>query len=296
MTMLTYSELDWRGLSPKLWKGFAPPVGGQFHATASGNPAFGFFDDFVGYTGGVNLDGMTDVGYPPYYVLSTGDATVKPVDTTLDTSTAAQKLATHLGAVQLLCTTDNDEAAIAYGGTASEAPFKLDPSIGMGDLVFECRVLDNIVTDDDIAWFAGLIESGGQATTKCFDNGQDPAATHDTIGFMKLIADGDGVDSYCMNQGKTAVGTADVHTLVASQYVKLGMKYDSMREEVSFWVNGVEQTSHRLNKASMTNTEAGSFPDDNFMTPIICAVTDQATDMTLNIDWWACAQYHNAVV
>jgi len=295
---LTWSELDWRGLSPKLWKGFAPPAGGQFHSTASGNPAFGFFDDFIGYTGGVNLDGTTDIGVPPYYVLTTGDATVKPVDTTLDTSTAAQKLATHLGAAALLTTTDDDEAALAFGGTASEAPFKLDPALGFGDLVFECRVLahsDSLVTDH-VAWFAGLIESGGQATTKCFSDAQAPAATHDQLGFIKLLADTTGVDSYCMNQGKTAVGTVDIHTLVASQYVKLGFKWDSVADKVSFFVNGVEQTSHGLDKRGMTATEAGSFPDDNFMTAIICLAGKDAADLTLNIDWWACAQYLNAVV
>lgn len=290
---LTFSELDWRGLSPKLWKGFAPPVGGQFQSTASGNPAFGFFDDFLAYTGGVNLDGTTDIGVPPYYVLSTGDGTVLPLDTTYDSSTAAQKLATHLGAVQFLVTTDNDEAGLAYGGTASEAPFKLDASVGYGDLVFECRVLSNILLTADWAWYIGLIESGGQATTKCLDAAQAPASTHDQLGFMKLLAGTTAVDSYCKNQATADQGTAAVHTNVASQYVKLGFKWSSVVDRVSFFVNGVEQTSHAIDKRAVTSALADCFPDDNYMTPIVCIGTDQATDMTLNLDWWACAQYLN---
>ncbi len=294
MTMLTYEKLDWRGLSPSLWSGFAPPVGGQFHNTASGNPAFGFFDDFVGYTGGVSLDGTTDIGVPPYYVLSTGDGTVLPIDTNLDTSTAAQKLATHLGAVQFLTTTDDDEAAIAYGGSASEAAFKLDSSLGFGDLVFECRVRDNIIVVDDLAWYVGLIEGGGQATAQCFDVNQDPAGTMDHLGFIKLMATADGVDSYCITQGgANDLGGDDIHTMVTAQYVKLGFKWESLTNIVHFYVNGVEQSSYRIRGSTAT---AGDFPDDEFMTPIFCLVSDQASDMTAKLDWWACAQYQHAVV
>ncbi len=293
MTQISFSELDWRGLSPKLWSGFAPPVGGQFQSS-SGNPAFGFYDDFVGFTGGVNLDGTTDIGYPPYYVLTTGDATVKPVDTTLDTSTAAQKLATHLGAVQFLTTTDNDEAAIAYGGTASEAPFRLDSSLGFGDLVFETRFLSDILIADDWAWFIGLIEAGGQATAQCFDVNQDPAGTDDQLGFIKLMADSTGVDTYGITQGGASdLGTVDIHTNVASQYVKLGFRWSAASKTVSFFVNGVWQSAFQINGRTAT---AGTFPDDTFMTPIICVVTDQATDMTGKCDWWACAQELNDVV
>lgn len=295
MTQLTFSELDWRGLSPKLWKGFAPPVGGQFQSTASGNPAMGFFDDFIAYTGGVSNDGTTDIGIPPYYALSTtGTATLLPVDTTLDTSTAAQKLATHLGAVQFLVSSDNDEAALAYGGTASEAMFKLDPAYGFGDLCFEARFLSDILLADDWAWFIGLIEAGGQAAAQCFDVDQDPAGTDDHLGFIKLMADTTGVDTYCITQGGAVdKGTVDIHTNVASQYVKLGFKWESASHKVKFFVNGVEKTSFMINGKTVT---AGTFPDDNFMTPIVCVVTDQATDMTGKLDWWACAQYLNTVV
>jgi hypothetical protein len=46
----------------------------------------------------------------------------------------------------------------------------------------------------------------------------------------------------------------------------------------------------------MRSQTAGTFPDDEFMTPIVAVVTDQATDMVGYLDWWACAQEHIAVV
>lgn len=286
MTQLTFTELDWRGRSPKLWSGFAPPVGGQFHSSVSGNPAFGFYDDFLCY-GGTSLD-------QGYYILGTGTGTCLPADTNLDTSTAAQKLATGLGIVNFLATADNDEAILAWGGSASGADFKLDPAYGFGDLCFECRWLSDILLVDDWAWFIGLIEAGGQATAQCFDVNQDPAATDDHLGFIKLMADTTGVDTYCITQGGASnLGTVDIHTNVASQYVKLGFRYEAASHKVKFFINGVEQTSFMINGKTAT---AGTFPDDTFMTPIVCVVTDQATDMTGKLDWWACAQMLHAVV
>lgn len=279
---LGYDELDWRGLSPRLWSRFALPEGGGFHHTASGNPAFGFFDDFLGF-GGTSLD-------QGYYIIGTGTGTVLPFDTDYDSSSAAQKLATGLGIARFLATADDDEALIAWGASASEAAFKLDSSVGYGDLVFECRILSDILLTNDWAWFAGLIEGGGQATVSCFTNAQAPASTHDQLGFLKLLAGTTAVDSYCKNQATADQGLAAIHTNVASEYVKLGFRWDSAKNVVKFYVDGVEQTSHQLNVATITAALADSFPDDNYMTPIICVVTDQATDMTAKLDWWACAQ------
>lgn len=275
---LTWSELDWRGLSPNVWSRFAPPVGGSFQSTASGNPAFGFFDDFLDYHGTSLYDG--------YFTLGTGTGTVLRTASNLDTSTAAQKLATGLGVVNLLATADDDEAVIAWGN-GLDAPFKLDPAYGFGDLCFECRVLQDILLVDDFAFFVGLAELGAQANTKLFDAGQDPAETHDQIGFNHLMADSTGINSYYVAQGQTAGGTDDIHTSVASQYVKLGFRYESGPKLVRFYVNGVENASHRLDIRSLTS---GTFPDDEFMTPMITITTDQATDMTAKLDWWACAQ------
>lgn len=275
---LTFSELDWRGLSPKLWGKFAPPVGGAFQSTASGNPAFGFFDDFLNYHGTSLYDG--------YFTLGTGTGTVLRTASNLDDSTAAQKLATYLGAVNMLATADNDEGIIAWGN-GLDAPFKLDHSVGYGDLCFECRILFDIILVDDFCFWTGLAELGAQATTKLFDGGQDLDATYDKVGFTHLMTDSTGINSYYEVGGQTAGGTDDIHTLVASQCVKLGFTWKSLTNTLHFYVDGAEVTAHRVKGAGLT---AGTFPDDNYMTPMVMIGTDQATDMTAKLDWWACAQ------
>ena len=52
-------------------------------------------------------------------------------------------------------------------------------------------------------------------------------------------------------------------------------------------MNGVEDVGARLVRSKLT---AGTFPDDNFMTPMVMLGTDQANDSIVNLDWWACAQ------
>lgn len=276
---VTFSELDWRGLSGPLWKGFAPPVGGKFQSTASGNPAFGFFDDFLDYHGTSLYDG--------YFTLGTGTGTVLRTASNYDSSTAAQKLATYLGVVNMLATADNDEGIIAWGN-GLDAPFKLDHSVGYGDLVFECRVLFDILLAADFCFFIGLAELGSQATTKIFDGAQALDATLDRVGFTHLLADSTAVNSHYYVGGSTAGGTASVHTNVASQAVKLGFRWKSLANTLHFYVNGTEATAHRVNGKTVTS---GTFPDDNYMTPMAMIGTDQATDMTAKLDWWACAQY-----
>lgn len=283
--MLSFSELDWRGLSPKLWGGFAPPVGGQFNSTQSGNPSFGFFDDFVDFT--------PNLAYNGYYIVETGDGKVNRSTSNYDNSTAAQKLATHLGGCELFTTTDNDEAIIAWSGDAAEGQFKLDNSVGYGDLVFECRLLvaSDALVADHIALFAGITEVGGQATTKAFDGAQAAASTHDQLGFIKLLADSTGVDSYCKNQATADQGTVDVATLVASQFIKLGFRWDCVTDRVHYYVDGVEKTSFMIDKRVKNAALADCFPDDNYMTPIIAMAGKDAADLTVTVDWWACAQY-----
>lgn len=273
----SFVELDTRGLSGQVWKGFSPPEGGIISGTTSGNPAIGMFDDFMNFSGTSLYDG--------YFTLGTGSGTVLRTATNYDTSTAAQKLATGMGIVNLLATADDDEAIMAWGN-GLDAPFKM--ASGYGDLAFECRILSDILLANDWAFFVGLAELGAQATVKLFDTDQDPAGTHDQLGFIKLMASSTSVDTYCNTQGGASdKGTTGIHTNVASQYVKLGFRFESTSGLVRFYVNGVEKDSYRLDISALT---AGTFPDDEFMTPMIAVVTDQATDMTAKLDWWACAQ------
>ena len=274
---LTFSELDWRGPSARVWKGFNPPEGGIFSSTQNGNPAIGVFDDFLSFSETTGTGG--------YNHLETGDGTVTQATSNYDDSTAAQKLATGLGVVNFLGTTDRDEALLSWGN-GIDAPFNLASTYG--DLAFECRVLFDILAVDDFAFFIGLAEIYADATAQLFDVDQAPAGTDDQLGFIKLLASSTSVDTYCITQGGASnLGSTGIHTNVASQYVKLGFRVDPYAGIVRFYVNGEEQTSYQINGKTATS---GTFPDDVFMTPMAILVTDQATDMTAKLDWWACAQ------
>ena len=276
-----FSELDPRGLSGSLWKGFNPPEGGIFGLTPSGNPAFGIFDDFL-------MKASTTL-YDGYFTLGTGTGSVTRIASDYNPSTAATLATTGLGIVQLLATADNDEAVMAFGN-ALDAPFHL----GRGrDLAFECRLNSENVAADDFCLFVGLAELGAQATVKINDANQDLVNEFDLLGFQHLMTDSTAINGLYQVGGQTAgtsvtnTGLAALHTLVADTYVKLGFRYNASTGTLHFFVNGVEDTGARLRIRNLT---AGTFPDDNFMTPMIMLGTDQANDSIVNLDWWACAQ------
>ena len=275
---ITFDELDPRGLSGKVWKGFNPPEGGVFSSTASGNPAFGIFDDFL-YKASTTL-------YDGYFTLGTGTGTVTRIASTYD---PAAPTTTALGIVKLLATADNDEAIMAFGN-ALDAPFHL----GKGrDVAFECRLTSENVAADDFCLFIGLAELGAQATVKINDANQDLVNEFDLLGFQHLMTDSTALNGLYQVGGQTAgtsvtnTGLAALHTLVALTYVKIGFRWDSGQGILRWYVNGVEDVGARLVRSKLT---AGTFPDDNFMTPTIMLGTDQANDTIVNMDWWACAQ------
>ena len=278
---ITFSELHPRGLSGEVWKGFNPPEGGIFSSTQSGNPAFGIFDDF--------LNRATTSLYDGYFSLGTGTGTVTRSASDYDPTSATTIGLTALGIQRLLVTADNDEAILAFGN-AIDAPFHL----GRGrDLAFECRLHSENVAADDFCLFVGLAEMGSQATVKINDANQDLVNEFDLLGFQHLMTDSTAMNGLYQMGGQTAgtsvtnTGLAALHTLVADTFVKLGFRYKSATNTLHFYVNGVEDTGARLRIHNLT---AGTFPDDNFMTPTIMLGTDQANDTIVNVDWWGCAQ------
>lgn len=280
--MLTsFDTLGARGLSAKLWAGFAPPVGNMFESYGSGNPAFGIFDDFL-WKASTSL-------YDGYVLVQTGTGTVTRIASTYDPTSSTTISTTSLGTTQMLVTADNDEAVIAFGNSL-DAPFHLGRK---KDVAFECRLAASNVAADDYALFAGLGELGAELTTCIFDANQDLVNTYDLLGFHHYMTDSTAVNGLYQVGGQTA-GTAvtntdlaALHTLVASTYVKLGFRYRAQYGTLHWYVNGVEDKDARLVIGNLT---AGTFPDDNFMTPMIALVTDQANDSIAYVDWWACAQ------
>ena len=277
-----FEDISTRLFSPKLWRGFGAPTSmnpsGSSYQTPSGNPAFGFFDDFHSFNA-TTLDG------PYAHLITTGGSIALAADT-----------ATEKGVLAL--TTDatgaNDEVVLKKGGTLS-APFKLADN----DLAFECRLSVSATTAAKWSWGIGLGQADMITTDLMFVDTTGALADKNFLGFNKLLAETTAIDGAYKADGQTYQNGAtktkldSLHTAVVSTYVKLGFRYRSHPKTVEWYVNGAVPGGN-ISPARLTATEidAATFPDDVFLAPIIGikAVAGDAV-LTVNVDWWACAQY-----
>lgn len=278
-----HEDMSTRLFSPRVWRGFAPPsafsVNGNSAVGASGNPAFGFFDDFLTFSE------TTLVG--PYAILKGAGCTASKV---ADTAPAKGILSMTLDG-----NADNDECVMKWGSTLS-APFYL----ANNDLAFECCLALSSITaaKHDIA--VGL----GQAdmiTTDLLFGDTSGLADKNFCGFVKLAAEAGVFDgsykadgqTYQNGATKTKLDALSTFTASVTTYVKLGMRFRANPRTLEFYVNGV-MPGGNISPAKLTASEidAATFPDDTFLAPII-GLKDQAGDTALNVqvDWWACAQY-----
>lgn len=277
MTSIGFTELDGRGLSGEVWKHFAPPSGAGFPRTASGNPAHGFYDDFVS-----GSDTSLESGY---ILLQTATGTVLQI--------ASQQASP--GIRRLTSAADNDEAVIQLGNGLDIGPYvPLSKT-----LCFEARVRVNAaaIVAGDHGFFVGLWTggaAGGAIANLMFAAGDTIYATANLIGFQHLAAESTALDAVYQKTGQTKVdGAVDtdldtVHTLVADTWVKLGFRFEPTRPRKLVWyVDGVEKCS--IPEASIA---AAAFPDatTDLMQPTIGMRGVDATSAYLDIDWWAVAQ------
>lgn len=277
-----FEDIETRLFSPKLWKGFGAPTNmnpsGSSYQTPSGNPAFGFFDDFHTFNA-TTLDG------PYAHLLTTGC-----------TAALAASTATEKGVLALAVDGNaaNDEAVVKWGGTAT-GPFKLADK----DLCFEARLAVSAITAAKWSIGLGLGEASMIVTDSLFVDTTGALADKNFLGFNKLLAEAgvfDGAykaDGQTYQNGATKTKLDALHTAVATTYVKLGFRYKPHPKTLEFYVNGALPGGN-ITPARLTATEidAATFPDDVFLAPIIGA-KDIAGDaaLTISIDWWACAQY-----
>ena len=279
--LLTWDEFDSRLLSGRLWRGMAPPTSmgpmGGTYETPSGNPAFGFFDNFHTFNA-TTLDG------PYAHLLGTGCTAALVADT-----------ATEKGILALVLDGNaaNDEVVLKWGGTAT-APFKLADK----DLVFEARLAVSAITAAKWSIGVGLGEASMIATDGLFVDTSGALADKNFLGYNHLVAEGAAFDAaykadgQVYQDGATKTKLNALHTAVAATYVKLGFRYRAHPKKVEFYVDNALPGGN-LTPARLTTTEldAATFPDDVFLAPIIGA-KDIAGDtaLTISLDWWACAQ------
>ena len=297
MAMLTFSDLhDDRLFSPKLWRGLAPPYTSGPFTSPSGNPAIGVFDDFLGFGGTLSsTTGSYYSGLNRYISYQTASTLLTNVALT---PTPASVAPTSIGAIIFQPTSgvaDNDQISLQWGGHEltpyGSFPFSVIPGMSK-DLAFECRLKVNTIADSIGDIFIGLAGAAGVApaavSVPITQTADTLATTVSLLGFHKLSGDGDKVDLAYERASGTTATKADVATLVADTYIKLGFRYSGHHKTVSVFVNGAEVVSSRV-AASVTG--ATPWPND-YMAPMIATMqVDGTTGMTPTVDWYACAQY-----
>lgn len=286
---ILFEELETRLLSPKLWKGFAPPIGGSFPATASGNPVIGLFDDFLGFgkltaaASNVERYASNGIVYQAY-----GDDTAVETYAAVPTTTPAVD-ENGPGVIAMQAHTTDNDISVIQAGAGTMMPFHVIPT-RMQELVFECRIkvssIHTTATTGETNIFIGLAGTGAAANSGVWVDDSASMASNNFLGFTRMGAMTSTMDFKYQRVSGTESQKDDVVTLVADTYVKLGFRYHASRKECSVWVDGSEVTAARV-----TSTITGATPWPSLYMTFLAANQFQATTAhVLYIDWWACAQ------
>lgn len=181
------------------------------------------------------------------------------------------------GGVKLESTTDDQGAAIR-----GLPAFKI--ALGQGRLWFEARFKQVNITDSKFNLFCGLIETGSVAATLPLTT-SDAMADKNFVGFQRVFADGDALDSTYKADGVTQVTVgADAITTVADEFVKVGMFFDGT--DLHFYKNGIRLAD----KKTIPSAAGTDFPNDAVLGICFGIMLGHGDTASATIDWIACAQ------
>jgi hypothetical protein len=288
MMQTHFEEISTRLFSPKLWRGFPAPTNmnptGSSYQGPSGNPVFGFFDDFFSFHA-ATLDG-------PYLTLVTDGGIV--INQIADTDERK-----GIVAIDSDATGANDEGVIQWGRGRC-APFKL----ANNDLCFEACLSVDVITADDYSIAIGLAEAADGASAGLFAaaaNNVCALADTNFLGFVKLTpetSDWDGAykangQTYQDGATKTKLNAVAKFTASGTTYKKLGFRYRAVPKSLEWYVDGnLAGTSSAPARLTASEIDAATFPDSVFLAPIIGLKVAVAASVAIqiNMDWWACAQ------
>jgi hypothetical protein len=252
-----------RGLSARIWgrlpvKNWSVGLGGRY-----------FFDDFLNHP--AHISAQTIGNYASY------------IDTGV---TLKQSASEPTGALEVAGNdADNDEGSIISGGGAG-GMVALDAT-GAGRVAFECRFKKASIADNALGFFVGLSEESSQAANALVDN-TGVVADKDFIGFSVLADDGDSLDFTWRTSGQTVQVHADIATMAADTYMKMGFLYDPAHpddKKIKIFIdNGVEESVY----VTKTQLAAATFPDDEELCLFLATKQMAGTDAVLSqLDWWA---------
>ena len=221
-----FEDMSTRLFSPRVWRGFAPPSAfspnGSVATGGSGNPAFGFFDDFLTFSE------TTLVG--PYANLVTAAGTLAKV-----ADTAAAK---GILSATIVGDTAEDENVLKWGSTLS-GPFLL----ATNDLAFECCLSMSAITAAKWNIGVGLGQADMITTDLMFTDG-DALADKNFCGFVKLVGEAGVFDGAYKADGqtyqdgatKTKLNALATFTASVTTYIKLGMRYRAHPKTLEWYV------------------------------------------------------------
>ncbi|MBM4093832.1 MAG: hypothetical protein FJ276_31160 [Planctomycetes bacterium] len=281
---LMWNELDTRLLSPKLWKGFAPPINGVFPNTANGNKVVGLFDDFTGFgrccPASSGLAYYTSNGIS-YRAFEDDDGSITAA---VPTTTPAVD-ANGIGVIKLTGgNTDNDDTVLQAGG-GSMMPFNVIYATAK-ELVFECRVKYSSIADGDTDFFFGLFGAAGAVNNGWLADDSAAFADNDLLGFTRTLSTGTSALKFVYDRvgGTTGTHATTVHTMVADTYFKVGFRWKQQTRKTEIYTNGEYVTAVAASVAAAT-------PWPTLYMNFLAGVKYQATTQdSMYIDWWACAQ------
>jgi len=180
--------------------------------------------------------------------------------------------------------TANDEASFGPADAGS-APYAINTTTNLGKVAFEVRIQKSLITNNSLAFVAGLGAAGLVADNTLTDSTGALADTN-FIGFQCLNAAGATVNFVWRKSGQSLVtGISGVATLTASTYVQLGFVYDPFGDplkRIRVYVNGTESTTYGTN----TQVTAATFPSATQLNPLVaCIVGSGAAAATLDADF-----------
>lgn len=236
------------------------------------DPGVGYLmeDDFIdlGLSGSITTI-ISSGGVGRYLVFGGASATIVP--------DAA------LGGGIVLSLTDDDQAVSI---TTKQLPFQIESS--KGTLWFEARVKFSTVTTNEQGWFIGLMDSTAQDATHPLTAGS-ALANLNMVGFHKPEANTTAFDaSFNIDNPGIEEVNPDVGALEVGVYVKLGFKFDTSNNVLSFYIDGAVQAAYETITASAGTT----FPDDVRLAPVIALMAKTNDTETATMDWWKCAQLY----